>query len=133
MYKGALATLNKDVYTTLPSKITQQIKDSNKELYGLLDTSITNNSHTKKRFEAYCAQPIKEDELREKELIRYELLKDSKLDERFKSSEAKHEEHKKDTNDKFDMHESSTVHLGAHIMEQVSQINAQIKVKINKW
>ena len=132
MYKGAFATLNKDVYTTLPSKITQEIKDSNKELYGLLDTSITSNSHTKSRFDAYCAQQIVELDLREKELRKSELLKHGKLAERFKSAEDKHEEHKKETADKFDMHEASTVHLGAHIMQQVSQIDAQIEVKIDK-
>jgi hypothetical protein len=133
MYKGAFATLNTDVYTTLPSKITQEIKDSQKELYGLLDTSISSNSHTKSRFEAYCAKQIVEDKLHEEKLIKSELLKHNKLVERFKSVEDKHEEHKKETADKFDIHEASTVHLGAHIMGKVTKIDEQIGVKIDKW
>jgi hypothetical protein len=132
MYKGAFVTLNKDVYTTLPSKITQEIKDSTKELCGLLDASISGNLDTKSKFDEYCAQQIVEDEHRQKELRKSELLKHGKLAERFKSAEDKHEEHKKETADKFDMHEASTVHLGAHIMQQVSQIDAQIEVKIDK-
>jgi len=133
MYKGAFATLNTDVYTTLPSKITQEIKDSNKELYGLLDASISGNLDTKSRFEVYCAQQIVELDLREKELIKSELIKDSKLADRFKSAEDKHEELKKETADKFDIHEASTVHLGAHIMGKVTKIDEQIGVKIDKW
>jgi len=56
MYKGAFATMNEDIHTTLRSNITQEIKDSQKELYGLLDTWISGNCHTKSKFEAYCAK-----------------------------------------------------------------------------
>jgi hypothetical protein len=132
LYKGAFVTLNKDVYTTLPSKITQEIKDSTKELYGLLDTSITSNSHTKSKFDEYCAQQIVEDEHRQKELRKSELLKHGKLVERFKAAEDKHEEHKKDTGDKFDVLKVSYEHMGVQILDVMSQIDAQIEVKIDK-
>jgi len=90
MYKGAFRTLNKDVYTTLPSKITQEIKEIQKHLYCLLDASISNNYETKRRFEAYCAQQIVDDKLHEEEFIKSEHLKHGKLVERFKSVEDEH-------------------------------------------
>jgi len=73
MYKEAFDTLNKDIRTTLPSKITQEIRDSNKELCGLLDASISGNLDTKRKFNQYCAKQIVEDEHRQKELRKSEL------------------------------------------------------------
>jgi len=129
LYKGAHVTLNKDVHTTLPSKITKEIKDSNKELCGLLDASISGNLDTKRKFDKYCAQQIVEDEHRQKELRKSELLKHGKLVERFKSAADKHEEHKKDTSDKFDVLKVSYEHMGVQILDVVNKIDAQSEVK----
>ena len=132
MNKQSLEILNKDISQNIPKKITQEIKDNNKELLALLDDCISGNQETKSKFETYCERQIAENEVRQKELRILELFKHGKIVERFKSAEDKCEECNNATNDKVDVLKVSSQHMGVQILDVVTKLEEQTDFKLNK-